>query len=388
MASDAAFTCLQFESQSSVQSCIDTLREKRESGQHLQNVRLRYQGGWFGAEQVEPLVERRLYEELGAHPLVELRIYYSAYLLSSESLAETVQQTATSLKSLRLCSVILQEDENWRLRTALQQHKTLEQVEFTRVAFEGGRSLEPLVRVLSTCPKLQKLHLDALGTEETDARRYKYAFQDLLSLSPSLEEFSLRRFPRLEDASIAAMFQALKSNTTLQQFSVVSFARHTRLEKSGVQAASEMLRVNTALRGLQISVGHTPLQPLVDALQLNRTLKSLKIYVGTREPVAKEVSQSFLDMLETNYSLEELELYTIPCHDARIKFLLKLNVAGRGRLIENNTATAKDWVDSIVKHSQDESVVFYLMSKNPSLCQLARTTNNERKSRPRKRAKT
>jgi hypothetical protein len=110
---------------------------------------------------------------------------------------------------------------------------------------------------------------------------------------------------------------------------------------------------------------------IAEALKDNRALKSFELRVwkgGDRLPLL----EVYEEMLQHNSTIEQLIIDSggPGTLNATIEFYLRLNRAGRQRLIvQSEEVPRKEWIDFLIPHKNDLRVIFYIISLNPSLCQ-------------------
>lgn len=129
---------------------------------------------------------------------------------------------------------------------------------------------------------------------------------------------------------------------------------------------------------------------LIKAMKQNVSLEHLHMnfYHVTPDAVSAALVEPFSELLQTNFVLQNLTLrgkHTFVRLGPQLDFQLKLNQAGRysllagGEAISNNdnilsekrcglAAPRAEWVEVISNNQNDASIVFYLISMNPSLC--------------------
>ena len=130
----------------------------------------------------------------------------------------------------------------------------------------------------------------------------------------------------------------------------------------------------------------TNAKTIIKALTRNTKLEHLHLnfYHISPETVSLAFVDSFEDLLQVNFVLAHLSLrgmHSIVNLRPDLHFSLKLNQIGRHRLLlgdkeeeeehEDGIATAvsrKEWIETILDHKEELSVVFYLLSAKPTLC--------------------
>jgi hypothetical protein len=139
---------------------------------------------------------------------------------------------------------------------------------------------------------------------------------------------------------------------------------------------ADALRENNTLRVLRLFIdgasADVPLirKLLLDALESHPSLKSLRIAfrgIYKKDIVEEAFAGPLLQLLKyKNFTLEDLKLDGVEL-SKEIKLLLKLNEAGRAKLLENSEAFDL-WAKSLISSKDDIDVSFLLLSLNPALC--------------------
>jgi hypothetical protein len=186
--------------------------------------------------------------------------------------------------------------------------------------------------------------------------------------------------PALMDTNqILRLCQGLEINSTLRALDL-----EQGVCDQGLQLVAEnLIRVNTTLRTLNLSFetkSEQVLLALSEALRENSTLVHFQNHKwhdcesSTTNSADVVVQESFLTMLEQNYSLHVLDLFNEEqCTDFRRRkeMYLKLNSYGRGRLFQQAGCndSSEHWITMIESVRDDLDCLFYLLTRNPSLCQ-------------------
>lgn len=157
-----------------------------------------------------------------------------------------------------------------------------------------------------------------------------------------------------------------------------------RLDESAVDSLSEMLQRNTALNRVSVPIDYKSLIILAEkALSSNHSLATLNVSKEFPNAHWSEVIDAFTKLLKDhNFILQELKMVWRSWSDTTLQFYLKLNKAGRHRLLvgkkpnagheqqqptETLSATDKDWINVIIQHKDDVDVVHYFLLKNPNV---------------------
>ncbi|CAB9520633.1 expressed unknown protein [Seminavis robusta] len=185
------------------------------------------------------------------------------------------------------------------------------------------------------------------------------AFWEMLQHNHTLQEIHLTMNWRMDpyDSIIGIPIAAALRHHTLQRLYL-----HTRIDDN--PQARDNLKKSLIL--------------MAHALRDNETLRQFDFCLAgglrgyDQDQVYNLLRGPFqnTDILEEQYSLERLGLWYraigyLELTD-KMNFFLKLNQAGRGRLLLGNP-TRRDWVDAVVANHSDVSVVFFLLSHNPLL---------------------
>ena len=132
--------------------------------------------------------------------------------------------------------------------------------------------------------------------------------------------------------------EALKINTTLTTLKLYLNA----LDDKGVQILVEALKINTTLTTLNIwsnEIGNQGAQALAEALKMNTTLTTLKLHTNQ---IGDQGAQALAETLKTNTILTTLDLIWNEISDI-----------GAGALVEtlkmNNTLTELNLSNSVIK---------------------------------------
>jgi hypothetical protein len=289
-------------------------------------------------------------------------------------------------------------------------------------------SLEPLLDGLAQSKTLRCLTLShttiaftalstpsALGWNEAPAR--PVAWNAGISLAQmirmtSLEKLSLEHMTEVQDADFATMAEALQTHHTLKTLSI----RQCAVGPLAGRALGKALTQNRGLQTLDVNIHwwdgfnyeettegqyiakcwETDVVALIHGLQANRGVKCLGLYCDNLAYTHNTAVVSILgEYVEANTNrlcaaaLKELpHIFQVPAGaDAPVRrncvledvivghrsygltpeidFYLNWNRAGRDYFCREDNATAYDWMDVILSHRDDLSVVYALVSMNP-----------------------
>jgi hypothetical protein len=198
----------------------------------------------------------------------------------------------------------------------------------------------------------------------------------LLSNS-TLQELSIRYLGRTSPTSVcfSSLLLALGMNRTLGKLHISGFSS---VGGSLIPALHEGLGKNPTLEILElIPSGSHVTEPafhiaVVEALQLNKTLKTLHICYYTPKLTDDEVKH-LTSVVKKNYGLESLPF--LDSSDVRmgdLRSILRLNGAGRGYLLGGRGSVVSKGVDVLSGVSDDLNCIFLHLLENSPLCNRSR----------------
>jgi hypothetical protein len=157
--------------------------------------------------------------------------------------------------------------------------------------------------------------------------------------------------------------------------------RLTECSTKNLNLAARLIGNNICLERIVIRASlvrdRTPLAAIGPALKTNTHLRVLNLGGHQMGKIEVEEFQSVLQ--STNFTLEKIYSH-VPRHGNSIKkqhddlqFFLKLNRYDRKLLLHPGShATQRDWNNTIIRAKDELDVVFYYLSKNPSVLLRAR----------------
>jgi hypothetical protein len=252
---------------------------------------------------------------------------------------------------------------------ALSQGSSIVSVVLDECSFPEGGS-EKIASALKENATLTTFKISPSPDTSTHQAFYDAVAASLLSNS-TLEELSVRYPGASNPASVcvSSLLLALGMNKTLRKLHVTGLSF---MSEAVIPALREGLGKNSTLERLElIHIAHV-MQPsfliaAVDALQLNKTLKTLRFCYGTQNLTDDQVKH-LTSVVKKNYGLERLpDMYMgFPMGDLRS--ILRLNEAGRGYLLDCHGYVVSKGVDVLSTVSDDLNCVFLHLLENPSLC--------------------
>jgi hypothetical protein len=254
------------------------------------------------------------------------------------------------------------------LSRAIRRRQSLEDFALVGCTFpEPTRSpaLDALVRSMVDLPQIQVVQIQAtalnqLGTLTSPA-------VSALCHSKTLKELKLRNFDLTDDQFMTAV-RSLETNKTLEELSIgdCNFTIVT------TAALAKMLRRNSILTGLELTpkgrIEDKLLIQVAEALDENTSLKHFELR-GNFGPLSQSVKDAFERMLEENYMLRSLKVYSGSENIQEFRMYLRLNRVGRSNLLDPKSRVSRvDWVNAIHQVSDNLDCIFYCLSVNPFLC--------------------
>ena len=241
-------------------------------------------------------------------------------------------------------------------------------------AFAASRSLRSLyinplfsfseisstvVGMLCTIPNLQSLHLHNCGLKEDHAVSITLVLEDNQNIK------DLQISCNLGERASVALARCLRANHTLESLLI-----HNTTEISDESA-----------------VGNDDYNiDLAEALGANTTLQNLSLH-GV--PLSEASQRAFVTMVaQENFTLQSLSLVDMDdaLQSEMDKYLL-LNESGRKHLLNGSSTTSRfDWIEALAYVSHELDCIFYLLSKNPSLCDENGQDHNLREANIKRRA--
>lgn len=177
------------------------------------------------------------------------------------------------------------------------------------------------------------------------------------------------------------LLEALYSNTALREIRINQCATPVGLgEKFGA-----MLRANKHLRKLFLHViSYEECIPIGEALATaNHTLTHLELFVEdprkrgvvdieTMRPDINRAVEVFEESMATNPSLKHVKLFCRgEIHNTpKMDFYTRMNLAGRFKVITNDSLTPEQALAFVSNHNSDHSMMFYILGMKPSVMQL------------------
>jgi Ran GTPase-activating protein (RanGAP) involved in mRNA processing and transport len=175
----------------------------------------------------------------------------------------------------------------------------------------------------------------------------------------------------LPDDSVPALVDLIGKHTSLKRLELY----RTSLTDVGCTQLAEAVATNRVL--LSLGLGKNQITDVsyiswAKALSVNETLESISLQVDHKK-ITEAGAQAMLDMMHGNYSLEHLGTSLSTSYDrlvvqrTRINMFLRLNHAGRRRLLQGSAPSRRDWLQTVEAVLDDLNAIRYLVQSNPTL---------------------
>lgn len=399
---------------------LQTLRQM-DSAARKNITKVRVESSW---EDTEDWIDAaNIFENIGRlKNLEQLHFNLSCKNLPMALLAQLLEQLPR-LQMLCLDSVILSlltEEDSELLGQAVKGHESLACVCLSDIQLKGKQadptanaeqalSLEPfLVSLVQDCPKMRVLELEDVPTSA--------AALQAIGSSSQLRDVELWNIPTVGE-HVEGLASALQTNSTLEKLE----ACNCSIGPLGGQQLTKMLLNNRGLTSAVLDIDwgvHTMFgHPIASILRSNQTLRRLHFVCRQQEEIitqstpnperysAEDYAQVICSSLVQNSALQQLAIefrqsrtsrndnsrlavaFADPLKSAlqqnftlqdfalmgggsilpvlwgpEVAFPLALNKAGRRVWMQSNR---DDWIETLLKHKEDLSTTYYLISLHP-----------------------
>jgi hypothetical protein len=204
------------------------------------------------------------------------------------------------------------------------------------------------------------------------------AFYDAMATSllsnSTLQELSIKYLGRASPASVcpSSLLLALGMNKTLKKLHISGLSSASG---SLIPALHEGLGKNSTLEILELMHhGYIVKKPVfriavVEALQLNKTLKTLRLLSLGTQILTDDEAKHLTSVVKKNYGLESLaDFVSYDDCTGDLYSILRLNGAGRRYLLDGQGAVVSKGVGVLSAVNDVLNCVFLHLLENPSLC--------------------
>jgi hypothetical protein len=292
-------------------------------------------------------------------------------LRSPESMTEFLR--APSLRFVEFRFLCLTSSLCQAIAIALRQRSSITSLVFNQCSFpEGGG--EKIASALKANATLKTFHISQFTDISTNEAFYD-AMATSLKSNSALQELLIRHGDACSptSASISSLLLALGNNKTLRKLHVYGASS---AGESVIPALREGLGKNATLEILEFYHGGTRDEThlnsfhiaVVEALQQNKTLKTLRLCYGTPK-LTNDQAKHLTSVIKKNYGLEIIPVLDSDDRMGDLRSILRLNGAGRGYLLEDHAGSfVSKGVGVLRAVSDDLNCVFLHLLENPSLC--------------------
>jgi hypothetical protein len=177
----------------------------------------------------------------------------------------------------------------------------------------------------------------------------------------------------LSDESAPALVDLIQQHASLKRLELY----RTNLTDVGCTLIAQAVATNRGL--LSLGLGHNPVTDVSyiawgKALSVNQTLESISLQEIDHKQITTAGAQAMLDMIRDNYYLEHIGMslrersgHGKAWYHTRINMFLRLNHAGRRRLLQGATPSRRDWLQTVEAVQDDFNAIRYLVQSNPTL---------------------
>jgi hypothetical protein len=296
----------------------------------------------LGAEEVRTFRSPESMTEFLRAPSLR-RVEFRFTFFTSSLCQATVMalRQGSSITSLVLCGCYFPKGGSEEIASAFEENTTLTTFEMSPIPYYIDQAFYDAVAVsLLSNTTLQDLVISYPGASYPNSICVS-SLLSALGMNKTLRKVHASGFSSVGGSVIPAVREGLEKNSTLEILELINFAHVTE-------------------PSFRIAV--------VDALQLNKTVKTLRICYGTQNLTDDEVKH-LTSVVKKNYGLERLP--DLDSSDDRMKDLrsvLRLNGAGRGYLLDGRGSVISDGVGVLSAVSDDLDCIFLHVLENPSLC--------------------
>jgi hypothetical protein len=177
----------------------------------------------------------------------------------------------------------------------------------------------------------------------------------------------------LSDESAPALVDLIQQHASLKRLELY----RTNLTDVGCTLIAQAVATNRLL--LSLGLGRNPVTDIsyiawAKALAVNTTLESISLQEVDHKQITTVGAQAILDMIRDNYCLEHIGMSLSDrsghgkfWYHTRINMFLRLNHAGRRRLLQGATPSRRDWLQTVEAVHDDLNAIRYLVQSNPTL---------------------
>jgi Ran GTPase-activating protein (RanGAP) involved in mRNA processing and transport len=191
-------------------------------------------------------------------------------------------------------------------------------------------------------------------------------------MNTTLEKLNLA-CNELSDESAPALVDLIGQHASLKRLELY----RTNLTDVGCTLLAQAVATNRLL--LSLGLGRNPMTDIsyiawAQALSVNNSLESISLQEVDHKQITTVGAQAMLDMIRDNYCLEHIGMSLSDrsgngksWYHTRINMFLRLNHAGRRRLLQGAAPSRRDWLQTVEAVHDDLNAIRYLVQSNPTL---------------------
>jgi hypothetical protein len=300
--------------------------------------------------------------------ITDLHFYRCSFPESGGAVIASALKSNTTLKRLHLYDIGADEVFYDVLAAALLSNSTLHYL-FVDCTGNCCSWLAPLFLALQGNNGLKKLII--YGIDLID-EKLSTAMRIGLGMNSTLE---VLQFPGITGHNDTCLWREalsfLRTHTALKALHIHFEENVTESHATAIRMeVPAMLRENESLETLSMTSNDARFEDylvFVDAIQLNTTLKSLRLHPSDAEDifVDEDESKDLISVLKKNYGLEAIPGLINGAGD--VNSIFELNRAGRRYLVQDGSSISKG-VQVLSRVSNDINSVLFHLLENPRLC--------------------
>jgi hypothetical protein len=258
---------------------------------------------------------------------------------------------------------------------ALRQGSSITSLDLYQCYFPEGGS-EQIASALKENATLTTFKISPAPDTSIHQAFYDAMATSLLSNS-TLQELSIKYLGRASPTGVcvSSLLKALGTNKMLRKLLLSGFSSMAESvipalhEGLGKNSTLEVLEVLELIKGGSFATDHSFFIAVVEAVQLNKTLKTLRLRVCTPRNMTDDEVNHLTAVVKMNYGLESL-LFLNASDDRMgdLHSILRLNRAGRRYLPDGHGSLVSKGVGVLSAVKDDLNCVFLHLLENPSLC--------------------
>ncbi|CAB9514955.1 expressed unknown protein [Seminavis robusta] len=339
----------------------------------------------FGVDHEQQTQQKQA--SLGSFPLKKLQ-FQTMLHLSESRLTATMGRTTETLASLSLANVKMTPAISTGgdpSQSCLYQHPSLTHIHVAHSMLPDDKGtwecLMSLLQDALTCPNLESVNISLGPVTTFQEVSLGATLPDMWLPSLRLKHLKIDRPLRVHKRIVSRICNRLYAPESPWSDSCCCMKRLHMMNQATIRSISTMLAKSNSLQTLSLPVWLHNVESFATALTTNRSLQSLQLHleefrVKRRPPQIRKLAvpeKLFCNMLEENHALQHLVITGIPAcvwesGTLPVNFLLRLNRAGRKRLLSSDPPASDElWLRAIISCKDETDLVYFFLSQNPAL---------------------